>query len=310
MKKDKNFEKEKIGKFKHKTFRTISVIVIAILVVGSGSTLYHYISNSSLDEVGEYRGVTILEIPSFITIASASESLSRSSFLDDEAGISAYTNVGEQIDLDLAKNAFRTIEYETDEYIIGSVPLPDYPETEDVHCYVHVDGWILSYYLNEEPASKIVDWEDYTTAQEITGTKLEDGIYEVCSAAYVVAGDIGYYDFRYPNAEKMMIVADALWDNNAIDTFNITLPSDFIFYERSFSHCANDISYGMYNGDTYMYINQDEISHIRGGDDTYTNYGLLLPSQLPPSVTHIIKITNDDYAYETFDAIVLIYRES
>jgi hypothetical protein len=54
-----------------------------------------------------------------------------------------------------------------------------------------------------------------------------------------VAEGSEYYDFRYPNADKLMIVADAQWTDGT-DTFNIKLPSDFLFYDRSYSHYAYD----------------------------------------------------------------------
>jgi len=295
MKKDKYAERKEVKKSNNKIIWKILAITIALVVIGSCTALYKSTSTSKLnDTVVIGKSIISLEAPSFIPIANESGGRD-TSFLDDEAGISAYTNVGQQIDLDDAKNAFRTIEYETDDYIIGSVPLPDYPETEDVHCYVHVDGWIVTYYLNDEPVAKIVDWEDYTTEETITGTKLEDGIYEVCNAAYVVAGDIYYYNFEWPVAEKLMIVADAEWYGQ-IDTFDIMLPSDFIFYERSYSHYANSYS--------RMYINDNQISILYSEG---TDYDTLLPSDLPTDVTHTIKInTNND----GFDAIVLIYRET
>ena len=299
MKKDKYTERKE-GK-KYKIFWKLLAISIAFVVVGSCTVLYRSITTSTLDSPFENRNIISLVSPSFIPISGASEILQGTSFLDDEAGISAYTNVGQQIDLDDAKNAFRTIEYETDDYIIGSVPLPDYPETEDVHCYVHVDGWVVTYYLNDEPVAKIVDWKDYTTEETITGTKLEDGIYEVCNAAYVVAGDIYYYNFEWPIAEKLMIVADAEW-TSGYDEFQILLPSDFIFYERSYSHCAR-FSYGYYSR---MYIDENEISYVPGEE---TDYNTLLPSELQTDMTHTIKV-DPNRGGGAFGAIVLVYRET
>ena len=54
-----------------------------------------------------------------------------------------------------------------------------------------------------------------------------------------VAEGSEYYDFRYPNADKMMIVVDAQWTEGT-DTFKIKLPTDFVFYDRSYSHYAYD----------------------------------------------------------------------
>jgi len=229
------------------------------------------------------------------------------SFLEYEAGISAYTNVGGSIDLSSAKNIFRTLEAETSEYIIGSVQIPDYDEEEDVHCYVSEDGWIVAYYLNSDPTSKIVNWEYYSTNEQLINTKLSQGINEVCSNAGVLKGDIKYYDFRYPNANEMMIIAEAIWEGSTgeIDSFDITLPNDFIFYERSFSlYCSLTSSYSV----SELKIDGDSIYSLK---NTKNYYDSLQPSQLSQDVSHnieLIKRTNE-YSAQVFLAIALVYKE-
>ena len=300
----------------------LKVLAISIaLVIASSVAMYSLEKEGSGLSGGGGKDVISLMPPPFIGVAGAAEEIgggggaaprAGTTFLEEEAGISAYTNVGETIDLEKAKTAFRTIEYETDEYIIGSVPLPDYSENEDVHAYVYKDGWIVVYYLKEEPAAKIIDWEDYGTDEKITGTKLEDGISVVCNAAGVPMKNIKYYDFRYPNANRLMIVADAIWTTHTTDTFNIMLPSDFVFYERSFSHYVGNI-YHTFTG-SRMYIDEKEISYVKGeGAESggKTNYGLLSPTQLSLDEFHTVKIvTVHDYTNKVFGAIVLIYREA
>ena len=279
-------------------------ISIALVIVASSVAMYSSQKGENGIDAGGGKGVIALVTPPFIGVAGASPAgvaaqRAGTTFLKEEAGISAYTNVGEAIDIEKVKTVFRTIEYETSEYIIGSVPLPDYEETEDVHVYVHTDGWVVAYYLKEEVVAKILDWEDYSTDERITGTKLEDGVSVVCNAAGVPIRDLNYYDFRYPNAEKLMIIADALWSSGT-DTFKLKLPSDFIVYERSFSY--------YYGGGYYssrMYIDEDEISAIGSGGGT--NYGLLSPTQLSVGDFHTIKIETNGRG---FDSIVLIYRET
>ena len=230
------------------------------------------------------------------------------SFLEAEAGIAAYTNVGQTIDLTKARSAFRTIENETGEYIVGSVSLPDYEETEDVHAYVHTTGWIVTYYLSSEPVAKIVDWNNYGEDEKIRGTKLESGISILCDASQVAVGEVKYYDFRYPEANKLLIVADARWASEPEeDTFSIKIPSEFLVYERSFSHyCKNcGISYGYFGNiyTSYLYIDDNQINLLR---DKTPNYGLLSTMQLSVDDFHTIKISGHG---ESFGAIVLIYRE-
>lgn len=283
----------------------VFVISIALVMALSFTIVLSHSSANADKKVYEGNGIIPLTAPHFVGMAYAMEATGGDAFPESEAGISAYTDVGKTIDLKYARDAFRTIEYETDEYIIGSVSLPDYPETEDVHAYVHINGWVLTYYLKEEQAAKIIDWADYDTDEKITATKLEDGIIIVCDSAGVPTGDIKYYDFRHPNANKLMIVADALWGGGE-DTFRLKLPSDFVFYERSYSHCSkgNDYTSG-------MYLDEKDISVIGPG----TNYGLLSPAQLSLDVFHTIKITatySNSYHHSSpaFGAIVLIYHEA
>lgn len=102
-------------------------------------------------------GMTYAQENNSFNMSPLDEGLAGLSFLEDEAGISAYGQVS-SANLDLAENAFKNIEKKTSEYIIGSVALPDYGETDDVHVYVDISGWIIAYYRNTEKASKIIDW--------------------------------------------------------------------------------------------------------------------------------------------------------
>ena len=127
----------------------------------------------------------------------------------------------------------------------------------------------------------------------------------ICDAAGVLSGDMEYYDFKYPNAEKLMMVADAQWEEGT-DEFNIRLPSEFVFYERSYSHYAI-ITVDRFDFLSKMEIDGSEISSIQGES---ANYGLLSPSQLPPNEFHTIKLTAPHWTQKAFGAIVLVYREA
>ena len=130
-----------------------------------------------------------------------------SSFLNQEAGISAYGQVN-YVDLDLAENAFKYVEKKTSDYIIGAVALDNYDETHDVHVYVDTSNWIIAYYLSTEKPSKIIDWKEYYSSRTMTGSKLELALSKVVGAMSAFLPDVDYYDFRYPNATNIMIVTD------------------------------------------------------------------------------------------------------
>ena len=283
-------------------FRSMAIkasIVLGVLVVLSiASVRWH---GSSPDGKGSSGPGIFLAKPAFAQEDGIT-------FLEQEAGIAAYTNVGRSIDLDKARNAFKTVEHETAEYIIGSVWISGYAETDLVHAYVHGDGWVVVYYLEEESAAKIVDWVNYSGG-EINGTKLEIGLAYVSSTAEVPVGDTQYYNFKYPDANRLMIVAEAMSAGSDIydpwDEFRIKLPSEFDFYERSFSL---NVSSGR---DGSMYIDNNEISTISSSSLTRTGYGLISSTRLSLDEFHIVKLTCNylKAGQHVFGAIVLIYRE-
>jgi hypothetical protein len=148
-----------------------------------------------------------LKAPPFVGVASAQDGTqSVAHFLEDEAGISAYTRTPFAIDLSLVRELFRTIERETNTYIIGSLSLSGYGETEDVHVYVHTDGWVLAYYLVQDPTGKIMDWLGYNGSQ-ITGTKLTKALTAICNQVGAMPFQASYYDFQYPNATNLRNLA-------------------------------------------------------------------------------------------------------
>jgi hypothetical protein len=228
-----------------------------------------------------------------------------STFLDEEAGISAYTNLGTTIDLSVARNGFKTIEQETVDYIVGSIALPDLPETEDAHCFVHSDGWIVTYYLAAEPTSKVIGWVYPSPGYPVT--KLEIGIDEMCNTLATVAGDISYYHFHYPLANRWMVITDCAVSEDP-DSFNLKIPGDFTIYERSWSHYAV-LGCSSYSEHSYFKLNGNTIDQLDepGG----THQGTLTFGQLGPDVFHTASADVNYFCSSTQACIgiVLVYFE-
>ena len=180
--------------------------------------------------------------PSFLLTANA-EGEAISSFLEDEAGISVYFKAPTTINLSLARKKYRTIEVETPDYIIGSVPVGNNPESEDVHVYTNRNGWMVAYYLAPEPAAKIIDWRFYhdSTKTKFT-TKLENGLAAVANEAGIVYSNGTYYDFRHPNANRLMLIGE--WGNG--ESFQVYLPGTLNWSdpesERSWSAAGDSSS--------------------------------------------------------------------
>lgn len=227
-------------------------------------------------------------------------------FLEEEAGAAMYMNAGQALDLSKARTAYKTIEKETDTYIIGSMSLLDLPETEDVHCFVHVDGWIVTYYLKEEPLTKIVAWE-YYSGGELTSTKLDQGIAKMCGYVQVPVPpetEIKKYHFQYPSANNWMIVTKSQYGEGT-SSFNLQIPNEFTVYERSWSHWAKGGS-SMYPDTSQLKIDDTLISHISTKGPAKMDYGELAYGELPPGQLHEVSVSSGDQAHV---AIGLVYLE-
>ncbi len=192
----------------------LTAMAVIFLVVGAG---YIAIKASSGNQEGLFPGGFPLARPAIAQTAS---------FLDDEAGMSAYTNTGFAINLNSARNAFRTVERETADWIVGSVAVPGYTEEEDAHVFVHRDGWIVAYYERGSPVARTVHW---ATAATTLGThKLQQALTQVSGSAGVPVPSVGYFNFQYPNATEWLVIVDN-------DSFSLNIPSEFVVFERSFS---------------------------------------------------------------------------
>ena len=277
-------------------FRKIGLM--SVLVVG----IFLAFNVMSRPEAENQSNVLNLQPPPFLnnTVLAAPVAQTGTSFLEDEAGISAYTQISSgSIDLAQVRDAFRTIEYETADYLIGSVALPDYEETQDVHVYVNTSGWVVAYYRAEEPASKIIDLLHYDGVT-ISTTKLKMAMDKVLVEVGVVSFTINYYDFRYPNATKLMLIAER---NDGTDNraFDLQIPDTFVMYERSWALCDRA------NHTTYLYLDGVEISSFDANNHSY--YGTLTPAQLAPSTYHTFSISQGfDYTGSTA-GVALVYNE-
>ena len=231
------------------------------------------------------------------------------SFLESEAGITAFSQVG-RVNLIQAAQAFKYIEYQTGEFIIGVVELEDYAESHDVHVYLDVAGWVAAYYLANEPASKIVDWKDY--GGSVVPSKLEDALIAVVTQINQGLPYINYYDFRYPDATKISIITDEC-GGTGTGSFNLLIPGTYTVYSRTWSHALQNTSS---NWGTTGHIAVDGTVLNSGGNrSTGGSYwwiwnDTMSPNLLSPDVWHEVTVANNYGSYGNhYVAIVLIYAE-
>ena len=256
-------------------------------------------------------GMTYAQENNSFNMAPLNEGLAGLSFLENEAGISAYGQIS-SANLDLAENAFKNVEKKTAEYIIGSVALTDYGETHDVHVYVDISGWIIAYYLTEEKVSKIIDWKEYKNTSGITSTKLSDALVKVSSEMYQVIPSITYYDFRYPGATNMLIATDEVTLSGSTETFQIMVPSTYFLYSRTWSHAISNIyDYGYGSTTGNIKIDDDTLNSKTFNDGWSIFEGDITPLQLYPDIYHVISLyqsgsRNND---TSFVGIVILYSQ-
>lgn len=276
-----------------KSIRKPLVIVLFVALLLFAFSLVHKPNQTAM--AGD---VLDLQAPSFVDVASAGEIGVAS--IEDEAGISAYFQASTTINLDDVRDAFRTIETETTDYIIGSVAVGEYPESEDVHVYVHTDGWILAYYLAADPVGKIFDWRAYHDAGRTSiTTKLENTLAVVASEAGVAFSSSTYYDFRYPNATHLMLIVE--WVYAGTDSCEVNLPGSFAYYERSWSF-GSDLRNASYK--------LDGVTIKSHGSSWSTSQGTLTAAQLLPDQFHTIEVYGESYASTyAYGGLALVYKE-
>ena len=196
----------------------------------------------------------------------------------DDAGIAAYVQVSESIDLHTTMNNLLPHIHDTIKvnptYFIVNVTNDD---NQITHLYVGADGWVIPYYLGTENVSKVVRWNitsshDPTPENVSSMTTLEEVISKTCDATGVdyetIESDIKFYDFEHPNANRMMIVVDMSQSESGYNSFYMAIPSEVTVKESSYSHYNNGYGSG-------IWVNNTGISSCFGNDHAvYRNYDL------------------------------------
>jgi hypothetical protein len=210
-------------------------------------------------------------------------------FPADEAGISAYVKAKSSITLSSAKPAFATIERETSDYIIGTVAIDLHAEEEYPHVYVSTDGWVVAYYPNDRPSSWILPWADYSGGA-VSSTTLSKAIGIMATSVGGSSSGIKYYDFRFEDANKMMVIIESVSSDTGF--FKVTIPTTFSTYAVDWSHYAVTSPSTLHNGGSNVYLD-DGTSFSSFGRGTYWDYGSLL-GLFENGVEHEVKIITSE----------------
>ncbi len=241
------------------------------------------------------KGGLPLQPPSFAVLTAQAQEKGVN-FLQQEAGIAAYVKVGQAIDITKAKGAFKTTETASDEYVIGEIALPDLPDEAHPHVYVDKEGWIVAYYSNNEPASKIMQWIGYGGGP-ISRTTLEDAIRKVYDAIQLPYPQVvKYYNFKYPSASRMMLAAKINNLDDATVAFYVTLPRGVDLYEASWSLYNSGRDFGR------LAIDEEWITPNVNGF-LYGDFS----SRIKVQYRHAIKIFNSQNYTRGFTSVALVF---
>lgn len=305
--------------------KILAVFTALVLIAGSVAIYSAIDVEKGIDDVGG-KGAIALVAPAFIRVAGAAEAMGDgSAFPEDKAGISAYVNTSQTIDLEKLKTIITEVEEVGDNYIVGLTPIPDFGGDINVTVYADTSGWIVAFFKKDEPAAMMMQWGKDTDVNdpvitEITSTTLEDAINKAADAADIIwtVEDIKYYDFEYPDADGMTLFIRT----RATDGINMTqveVPATYTLYEASYYHYIyyRNTGSGVYcNGHSKLNLDGTAIRELSVSSKRYDEgkWGRAFDSYggwVTTGTLHKIEISHN---YEIWDhgsagvATVLIYK--
>lgn len=250
----------------------------------------------------------ILTVLLILSISSPSESLFipiAKAGSNPELGLIAYIDLGSDINLYQARSVFSTIYTENADEIVGTYSFyTDNYNTETVNLYITSDGFISVYYWDSDPASKIISWGGEKTVYSKFATALS---YIGQSLGYNIEyQNIKYYDYRYPNANKMLITTQSVGESNVggydYGNLEFNIPNGATVYEISYSLYLND-AYNSQSGSNIA-IDTTMIDSIAGNGVIYNYYD----GYVSKGNNHLLGVMSTQGA-QSGVAMVIIYKD-
>jgi len=275
--------------------RLVKLLVVAAVISCTAIGFGVMESVPGTSDVSGVAQVLSLSVPAF------AQSTSAVRFPSSEAGISAYLKLALSVDLGKARLAFRGIQAEGADYLVGIVELSGLPEELWPLLYVSKDGWFVAYYSKYDPASKLMPWKDYKGGA-ISTTTLRDALAQFTKqlldsmqATFSFTAsekDLHYYDFRYPDARAFVLAADSVDSKAQQDELRYAIPTGVTVYDGSWAHYAVDQNcYD--NGDGCRAGSDSGVDGtplFKGGAGTYYKSGQLPEQALRSEQPHAITI--------------------
>lgn len=285
-------------------WKILAFSVVLAIVASSVAVLYSSTEVGKGLTEGGGKGVISLMQPPFIGIAGATEAMGGNAFPEDEAGISAYVNVGKSINITEAVKAFTQTEELSQTHAIGIIPIDNMRGTMNVHVYVDTGGYVVAYFKNTEPASNIIKW----SGMDFDNPKIEDfitnaAIKAMCDKIDVyyldIKDNIKYYDFEYPDAEKMVLFLNAR-SSSGNEYTHIFIPGKYRLCEASYS-LIDDGSVA-----SYLYVDGYQITATYDLKTNLYDFENVLTLGEPHTIWLYVKHYSGDWGGV---GTILIYKE-
>ncbi len=244
-----------------------------------------------------FKAILIILLVSFSVVA---ETPPGSLFPDTSAGMSAYVQVD---DIDESNNVFMLNKVQSflgeqghvisssSNHTIGTltteIKVEDNSGNEfttasiPVHIYFDTDGYLVAYLLRDEPSSRIIYWNEYTSGS-ITTNVLEKSLQKVVEEIGNSHTPVKYYHFQYPTATNFSIVVDTASNlGEQTSNYSVTIPGT-----------VHEASYSSYYSPAY--------SDIRCSLRLTANNSMLV------STTNMLWCNGSNYGYNYYPSAMLV----
>lgn len=239
-------------------------------------------------------------------------------FILEEAGITAYAKVDQQLDLQFLPNSFKHIRKQTDNYIMGTMYAPayaEYPEFDEmgeVQVLVHKNGWIVAYLTQWQTSAELFDWVNYET-KRLSETIIESTLKFLATELELSDVNLAFYDFRNPNATDLLLIADRADSNKETDLLTVEIPQDIVIHESMWSGAQFGI-HTYFSGSWrstpgQCLINDELVASLNPGGARWRVWiGEFSQDLYPQGKTHTLTVTAKEMT--AYCGIAVIYGES
>ena len=186
-------------------------------------------------------------------IASAQKLATETAFPEDEAGLSAYINLG-SLDFDMIKTASEKtfseiLDTDGGSYIYGIIPVSgkayEASWTDNVHFYADTNGWLVAFFPKNTPSASLAFWtggSEYSRSILSNDNTLEQALRKFMDQLGVdfvsIKPSIKYYHFSYPYATNLTLFV--AYGSKKVSFF---IPEEITLYETSYNVLDNDYNW-------------------------------------------------------------------